>query len=219
MENTWPWLLGTVLAGAVAYFVGLGLAQSRRARRLVRQALDLGFRFEKEDSLDLPGRLGDFVFFGIGHSPRVRNVTTGTVGGWPFRTFDFHCEGGHGPAREARSYVVAAFETGRDIGQFLLWSEEDAGSPPVAARAGARMRECWSGLGGGPLADALAADLDDFGRGGGSIEARRQVLVLACPLRQGGVSLAVVEHAAGVLGRLFEAPAAEGGEDPPAPAL
>ncbi|MCY2928119.1 MAG: hypothetical protein NTV86_01230 [Planctomycetota bacterium] len=156
MENTWPWLLGTVLAGAVAYFVGLGLAQSRRARRLVRQALDLGFRFEKEDSLDLPGRLGDFVFFGIGHSPRVRNVTTGTVGGWPFRTFDFHCEGGHGPAREARSYVVA-----------------------------------------------LAGELDDFGRGGGSIGARRQVLVLACPMAQGGVSMPVIERAVKLLAAVF----------------
>lgn len=212
MENTWPWLLGALLAGAVAYFLMLGLAQVRRARRLVRQALARGFRFDTEDSLDLPGRLGDFVLLGIGHSPRVRNITTGTVGGWSFRMFDFHCEGGHGPAREARSYVVAVFETERDIGQFLLWSEEDAGSPPVAARAGARIRECWSCLGGGPLADALAGELDDFGRGGGSIEARRQVLLLACPLRQGGVSWALVEHAAGVLGRLFPATGARPGD-------
>lgn len=219
MENTWPWLLGAVLAGAVAYFVALGLAQTRRAGRLVRQALDMGFRFETEDALDLPGRLSDFVLFGIGHSPRVRNVTTGTVGGWSFRTFDYHCEGGHGTAREARAYVVAAFETGRDIGQFLLWSEEDSGSPPVAVRAGARMRECWSCLGGGPLAEALAAELDDFGRGGGSIEARRQVLVLACPLRQGGVSMGVIEHAAGVLGRLFPAETTEPHSGPSPTAL
>ena len=203
MQNAWPSLLGTVLAGAVAYFIVLGLRQTRRARQLACQALALGFRFDREDPLELPARLGDFTLFGIGHSPRAHNVTTGRVGGWAFRTFDFQWEGGHGTAREARSYVVAAFETEREIGQFVLWSEEDSGSPPVAVQAGARMLACWSCLGGGPLADALADELDDFGRGGGSIEARRQVLLLACPMKRGGVSMGVIERAAGVLSRLF----------------
>lgn len=196
-------MLGTVLAGAVLYFVALGFRQTRRTGRLVLQALERGFRFDKKDLIDLPNRLGDFVLFGLGHSPRVRNVTTGCVGGWAIRTFDFHFECGHGTARESRSYVVATFETEREIGQFLLWSEEDAADPPVAVRAGPRMVECWSCLGEGPLVDALAVELDDFGRGGGSIEARRQVLLLACPLRQGGVSMPVIERAANAMAGLF----------------
>lgn len=209
MQNTWPLVLGTVLVGAVLYFLVLGFRQARRARQLVHQALAMGFRFDKRDFSDLPFRLGDFVLFGIGHSPRVRNVTTGRVDGWAFRTFDFHFECGHGTAREARSYVVAVFEVERDIGQFLLWSEEDSGALPVAMQAGARTMECWSCLGGGPLADALADELDDFGRGGGSIEARRQVLLLACPLRQGGVNMPVIKRAAMVLGGLFAPEATE----------
>ena len=203
MLNSLPLMLGSLLAGVVLYFVILGFRQTRRARQLVGRALALGFRFDRKDLLDLPGRLGDFVLFGIGHSPRVRNVTTGCVGGWAMRTFDFHFECGHGTARESRSYVVAAFETEREIGQFVLWSEEDAGDSPVAAQVGARMVECWSCLGGGPLADALAGELDDFGRGGGSIEARRQVLVLACPMAQGGVSMPVIERAVKLLAAVF----------------
>jgi hypothetical protein len=211
MQNAFANVLGAVLAAAVAYFVVMGLLQWKRSRRLVCQANAMGFHFGPEDLFDMPTRFGDFALFGIGHSCRAHNVSDGRVEQWPVRTFDFHYEAGHGTRRQGRHYFVVAFETHREIGQFLLWSDEDADAAPICLRHGARQQEGWSCLGGGPLAEQLAAEMGQFALAGGSIEARRNVLLLSVPVRRGGPDMDLIAPAAKILRRMFPA------DKPPAP--
>lgn len=204
----WPVVansLGVVLAAAVVYFVVMGLLQWRRTRQRICRADAMGFHFGPEDLFDMPSRFGDFALFGIGHSACAHNVSDGRVEQWPVRTFDFHYESGHGTRRQGRHYVVAAFETQADLGEFVLWSEEDAEASPIALRYGARAVEGWRCVGGGPVAEALAEQMGEFAAAGGSIEARRGVLLLSAPAGGDVAEADVIAKVARILRGLFPA--------------
>lgn len=186
MQTAFTALLIGVLLASVISFVVMGLVQVRRSNALARQANQRSFRFSPEDQFAMPARFADFALFRSGHSLRAHNVTDGRLIGWPVRAFDFRYEVGHGPRRQTRHYVVTVVETDLELDEALLWSDRDASAMPVSARRRDGHVGCWSYLGSGRLAGALASGFEPFGKAGGSIQARRGVLMFCKPVREAG---------------------------------
>ena len=157
-------LLVFVLATACVSFAVMGLMQSRRTRRLRREAHELGLRFSVDDPFDVLRRYADFALIGCGHSARAGDVTYGRLGARVVRAFNFRYEVGHGTGRTARHYNVVIIEAEESSARLLMWNDNDSGAAPLQARAPDGHVGRWSYRGNAQLAAALAeigAETDD----------------------------------------------------------
>jgi len=149
-------LLVFVLVAACGSFVVMGLMQSRRTRRLRREANELGLRFSVDDPFDVLRRYADFALIGCGHSARAGDVTYGRLGARLVRAFNFRYEVGHGTRRTTRHYNVVVIESEGSFARVLMWNDNDSDAAPLQARAPDGHVGCWSYRGDAEVAAALA---------------------------------------------------------------
>jgi len=173
-----------VLAASVVLFGVLGAARVRRTRRLARRAHQRGMRFFRDDPFDVPRRYAAFAAISCGHSPRASNVVDMRLDGIPVRSFDFHCELGHGTRRTARRFGVVVAETELPGGRAVLWHEADGDLSPLAARGGPGARRVgpWACSGSPRLVEALAAAAAELAPRGASLEVAAAGLLVCVPV-------------------------------------
>ncbi len=148
-------ILVLLMAAAVSAFVGMGIAQSRRRRKLAGLAHQLEMKFAPEDPFDIPRRYMDFGLIRSGHSPRAYNILYARREGLVVRLFDYRYEIGHGTRRLTRHYVVLVVESNAWQPNVVLWHQADAEGAPLETRQVDGHVGQWSYRG----ADARACEL------------------------------------------------------------
>ena len=183
-------LLG-VLAGAMAFFAVMGMAQVRRTRALARRAHAMGMQFSEDDPFDVPRRYAHMALVGAGHSPRADNVTYGRLDALPVRAFDFRYEAGHGPRRVTRHYSVVAADADTDLPAAIIWHEDDKDFAPLQTNLLAARVDCWSCVGGSDFARELAEACRPLTGQPVSAETRGATMMLCVPVDKGASSAAM----------------------------
>lgn len=185
MQTLFTWLLMIVLAGSVLSLLAMGLGLFRRANRLAQQAHQDLMSFATSDPFDIPARYRNLALIHSGHSAHAHNVTYGRLGGWPVRACDFRFEAGHGTRRLSRHYSLALAETDMNLGEVLMWHDQDQDNAPLALRQGVTQQGPWQCVGDLPLAARLAADWPDLPGRPISLQVLGHVLMLCCPVARG----------------------------------
>jgi len=184
MQVAFTVLLVGVLVGAVISFVVMGMMQLRRTNSLATRAHAMNMHFSPVDPFNVPRRYGAFALIRGGHGQRAHNVTHGHLAGWPVRAFDFHYEVAHATRRAARHYGVVVVETDMDLPDVLMWHEDDADGPPLAARAALVRAGAWSCTGDVAFARRLMRVCEPLADDPVSIETRRAAIMFCSPVRK-----------------------------------
>lgn len=185
MQHSVISLLIVVLGASVAAFCAMGLRQRTRRLALAAAAAEMHLEFNSADLNDLPLRYADLALIGSGHSRRADNITTGRIGRWHVRVFDFRYEAGHGVGRLTQHYSAAVVDLADPMDSLLLWHKGDIKNAPLEARFGDGDAGAWTYLGSEAVAHRLAhacAPLSDLAV---SAQVERDVLLLCCPAGRG----------------------------------
>ncbi|MCK4624807.1 MAG: BatA domain-containing protein [Phycisphaerae bacterium] len=183
MQFAFPLILILALGVGIVVLIWMGWSRRRRLNMLSRKAGEMGMRFSANDPFDMARRHSGFILASAGHSGRAENIIHGRYDGWHLRAFDYYFEVGHGSRRLSRRYSVIAADTDLDLGDVLMWSDDDTDNVPLIARTPTGRIGQWMVISGMEFAETVADAFSDYHDQPVDLQINNRSVIICSPVR------------------------------------